>query len=240
MRASSSPSTPGSPAGGPVIWRRPTSPTARHVPGQPSSAIRTSAARSRRTSTPTRATPCAALDQHLRKLADVERPTVAALADVAAADPQGICHPETPGARWTRVDGSNVSNHGGRQANGGVPRHRLPTDVVAATAGDVPVLFDSGIRFRHRRPLPSGIGRPCCSAVRGHRARPLLAEADLPMAVDGYPSPDDLTSRRCAACDSERHVANHRPPSAACPRSSGRRAPSSTNCSTAPRLPPLR
>ena len=49
-----------------------------------------------------------------------------------------------------------------------------------------------------------------------HVLRSLLAEADLLMAADGYPSLDDLTPRRCAACDSERHVApiDHRQPPA--------------------------
>ena len=128
------------------------------------------------------------------------------------------------------MDGIYCSNHGGRQANGGVPAIDCLPDVVAATAGDVPVLFDSGIRSGTDvvkalalGATAVGIGRPYAygAALGGtdgivHVLRSLLAEADLLMAVDGYPSLDDLTPRRCAACDSERHVApiDHRQPPA--------------------------
>ena len=128
------------------------------------------------------------------------------------------------------MDGIYCSNHGGRQANGGVPAIDCLPDVVAATAGDVPVLFDSGIRSGTDvvkalalAPRPSGsagrtrTGPPSAAPTASCTyCAPLLAEADLLMAVDGYPSLDDLTPRRCAACDSERHVApiDHRQPPA--------------------------
>ena len=59
---------------------------------------------------------------------------------------KGICHPDDARrAIDAGVDGIYCSNHGGRQANGGIPAIDCLPDVVAA-AGDVPVLFDSGIR----------------------------------------------------------------------------------------------
>src|SRR3546814_467127 len=59
---------------------------------------------------------------------------------------KGICHPED--ARHAIDAGADAifcSNHGGRQANGGIAAIDMLPDVVAA-AGDVPVLFDSGVR----------------------------------------------------------------------------------------------
>jgi lactate 2-monooxygenase len=121
---------------------------------------------------------------------------------------KGICHPEDARrAVDAGVDGIYCSNHGGRQANGGVPAIDCLPDVVAATAGDVPVLFDSGIRSGADvvkalalGATAVGIGRPYAygAALGGtdgivHVLRSLLAEADLLMAVDGYPSLDDLT-----------------------------------------------
>src|SRR3546814_5469702 len=59
---------------------------------------------------------------------------------------KGICHPED--ARHAIDAGADAifcSNHGGRQANGGIAAIDMLPDVVAA-AGDVTVLFDSGVR----------------------------------------------------------------------------------------------
>ena len=59
---------------------------------------------------------------------------------------KGICHPDD--ARRAidgGVDGIYCSNHGGRQANGGLPAIDCLPGVVEAADG-VPVLFDSGIR----------------------------------------------------------------------------------------------
>jgi isopentenyl diphosphate isomerase/L-lactate dehydrogenase-like FMN-dependent dehydrogenase len=120
---------------------------------------------------------------------------------------KGICHPEdVRRAIDAGVDGIYCSNHGGRQANGGVPAlEHLPAVVEAA--GDVPVVFDSGVRAGEHivKALALGaravaIGRPYVYglALGGeagivHVLRCLLAEADLLMAVDGYPTVADLT-----------------------------------------------
>ncbi|MFG2824956.1 alpha-hydroxy-acid oxidizing protein [Kitasatospora sp. NPDC048365] len=115
---------------------------------------------------------------------------------------KGICHPEdVRRARDGGMDGIYCSNHGGRQANGGLPALESLSEVVEAADG-LPVLFDSGVRSGADvvKALALGatavaIGRPYVYglALGGtdgavHVLRSLLAEADLLMAVDGYPS----------------------------------------------------
>jgi lactate 2-monooxygenase len=120
---------------------------------------------------------------------------------------KGICHPDD--ARRAidgGVDGIYCSNHGGRQANGGVAAIDMLPGVVAAS-GATPVLFDSGVRSGTDvvkalalGARAVGVGRPyayglALDGVDGvvHVLRCLLAEADLLMAVDGYPTLADLT-----------------------------------------------
>ncbi|ATL26012.1 alpha-hydroxy-acid oxidizing protein [Streptomyces formicae] len=120
---------------------------------------------------------------------------------------KGLCHPEdVRRARDGGVDGVYCSNHGGRQANGGLPALDVLPDVVAAADG-LPVLFDSGVRSGADvvkavalGATAVGVGRPYAyglgiGGVDGvtHVLRSLLAEADLLMAVDGYPTLADLT-----------------------------------------------
>ncbi|APA98247.1 Lactate 2-monooxygenase [Nocardia seriolae] len=120
---------------------------------------------------------------------------------------KGICHPEDARrAKDLGVDGIYCSNHGGRQANGGLPALDMLPEVVAAADG-LPVLFDSGVRsgadIIKALALGAsavGIGRPyayglALGGVDGivHVLRTLLAEADLIMAVDGYPTLKDLS-----------------------------------------------
>ncbi|HWF54641.1 MAG TPA: lactate 2-monooxygenase [Solirubrobacteraceae bacterium] len=120
---------------------------------------------------------------------------------------KGICHPDDARrAIDAGVDGIYCSNHGGRQANGGLAAIELLPDVVAA-CGETPVIFDSGIRGGEHivKALALGaravaIGRPYAYglALGGedgivHVIRTLLAEADLLMAIDGYRSIAELT-----------------------------------------------
>lgn len=120
---------------------------------------------------------------------------------------KGICHPEDARrAKDAGVDGLYCSNHGGRQANGGLPALDALPGVVAAADG-MPVLFDSGVRSGADAvkalalgASAVGIGRPYVygAALGGtdgivHVLRSFLAEADLIMAVDGYPTLADLT-----------------------------------------------
>jgi lactate 2-monooxygenase len=129
---------------------------------------------------------------------------------------KGICHADD--ARRAidgGVDGIYCSNHGGRQANGGVAALDMLPGVVAACK-DTPVLFDSGVRAGEHvvKALALGatavaIGRPyayglALGGVNGivHVLRCLLAEADLLMAIDGYPTIADLRRAELVACTS--------------------------------------
>ena len=120
---------------------------------------------------------------------------------------KGICHPDdVRRAKDGGVDGIYCSTHGGRQANGGLPAIDCLPDVVEAADG-LPVLFDSGIRSGTDivkalalGATAVGVGRPYAYglAIGGedglvHVLRSLLAETDLTMAVDGYPTLADLT-----------------------------------------------
>jgi lactate 2-monooxygenase len=120
---------------------------------------------------------------------------------------KGICHPDdVRRAKDGGVDAIYCSNHGGRQANGGIPAIDCLPGVVEAADG-MPVLFDSGIRSGVDivKAIALGasavaIGRPYTYglALGGedgivHVVRSLLAEADLTMAVDGYRSLKELT-----------------------------------------------
>jgi lactate 2-monooxygenase len=121
---------------------------------------------------------------------------------------KGICHPDDARrAKDAGVDGIYCSNHGGRHANGGLPALACLPAVVQAADG-LPVLFDSGVRSGADivkalalGATAVGIGRPYVYglALGGtdgvvHVLRSLLAEADLIMAVNGYPSVRDLTA----------------------------------------------
>ncbi|MCP3736471.1 alpha-hydroxy-acid oxidizing protein [Sphingomonas sp. RP10(2022)] len=115
---------------------------------------------------------------------------------------KGICHPDDARrAVDAGADAIYCSNHGGRQANGGIAAIDMLPGVVAA-AGATPVLFDSGIRSGTDvvkalalGATAVGIGRPYSyglaldgAAGCAHVLRCLLAEADLLMAVNGYPT----------------------------------------------------
>src|SRR5712692_110293 len=130
---------------------------------------------------------------------------------------KGICHPDDARrAKDGGVDGIYCSTHGGRQADGGLPALDCLPAVVDAADG-LPVLFDSGIRSGADviKALALGatavaVGRPyayglAIGGVDGivHVLRSILAEADLIMALDGYPTLADLTR------DSLRRTCHH-------------------------------
>jgi lactate 2-monooxygenase len=119
---------------------------------------------------------------------------------------KGVCHPDDARRAIDEgIDGIYVSNHGGRQANGGLAAIDCLADVVEAVP-NIPVLFDSGIRSGSDvvkalavGATVVGIGRPYAygaalggSAGIEHVLRTILAEADLLMAIDGYPTVADL------------------------------------------------
>lgn len=103
-------------------------------------------------------------------------------------------------------DGVMVSNHGGRQVDGGVGALEALPGVVSAAAGKIPVFFDSGIRcgadiFKALALGASavGIGRPYAYglALAGESGvqtvmEYLLAELDLTMALNGCHTPAEI------------------------------------------------
>jgi lactate 2-monooxygenase len=119
---------------------------------------------------------------------------------------KGICHPDDARRALDKgIDAIYCSNHGGRQANGGLAAIDMLPDVVAA-AGDAPVIFDSGVRSGSdvakalaMGAAAVGVGRPYAYAlaVGGtdgvvQQLKAILAELDLLMAIDGYPTIADL------------------------------------------------
>jgi lactate 2-monooxygenase len=112
---------------------------------------------------------------------------------------KGISHPDDARrAIAAGADGVIVSNHGGRQVDGAVAALECLPDVVAA-AGEVPVLFDSGIRTGADvvkamalgaravlvgRPYVYGLALSGEEGVR-HALRCLLADFDLTGTLAG-------------------------------------------------------
>ena len=103
-------------------------------------------------------------------------------------------------------DGIMVSNHGGRQVDGGIGALDALPGVVAAANGKVPVLMDSGVRcgadiFKALAlgAAAVGVGRPyayglALAGEQGVQAvmEYLLAELDLTMALNGCTVPADI------------------------------------------------
>jgi lactate 2-monooxygenase len=119
---------------------------------------------------------------------------------------KGIQHPDdVRKARDHGIDGIYCSNHGGRQANGGLPSLEALPGVVKAADG-MPVLFDSGVRSGSDVAKALALGATAVGVGRTYlyalaiggvdglvsQLRAVLAELDLLMAVDGYPSIADL------------------------------------------------
>jgi isopentenyl diphosphate isomerase/L-lactate dehydrogenase-like FMN-dependent dehydrogenase len=114
------------------------------------------------------------------------------------------------------VDGLIVSNHGGRQVDGGIGALDALPGVVREVNGRVPVLFDSGIRRGADvfKALALGaravlLGRPCMwgLAVAGEAGvrdvlLNLVADLDLTMALSGYTCCRELDASALRKCDS--------------------------------------
>jgi isopentenyl diphosphate isomerase/L-lactate dehydrogenase-like FMN-dependent dehydrogenase len=120
---------------------------------------------------------------------------------------KGILHPDDAREALRRgIDGIVVSNHGGRQLDGAIAALDALTAVVEAVGGQLPVLFDSGIRGGADvfKAIALGadavlLGRPYLwgLALEGQAGvdavlRMLLAELDLTMVLSGAMSLDDL------------------------------------------------
>jgi lactate 2-monooxygenase len=120
---------------------------------------------------------------------------------------KGILHPDDARtARQHAVDGVIVSNHGGRQVDGAIAALDALPAIVDAVAGEMPVLFDSGIRSGADvvKALALGadavlLGRPylwglALDGQAGVEAvlRIILAELDLTLALSGCTRPAEL------------------------------------------------
>ncbi|MCG7361441.1 alpha-hydroxy-acid oxidizing protein [Roseomonas sp. ACRSG] len=120
---------------------------------------------------------------------------------------KGILHPDDARrALDAGMDGIIVSNHGGRQVDGGVAALDMLAPVGGAVAGRVPVLFDGGIRTGADvvKALSLGakavlLGRPyvyglALAGEAGVRQviRNLAAELDLTLALTGCRGLDEL------------------------------------------------
>ncbi len=132
---------------------------------------------------------------------------------------KGVCHPDDARiALAAGLDGIIVSNHGGRQIDGARAALNCLADVVEAS-GDMPVLFDSGIRTGSDilKALALGaravlIGRPYVFGLAlgggagvGHVLRCLLAELDLTLGLSGHAAiaelgPESLVRAGLGSC----------------------------------------
>jgi lactate 2-monooxygenase len=133
---------------------------------------------------------------------------------------KGILHAEdAKRALDAGMDGVIVSNHGGRQVDGGIAALDALPAVVKATEGQMPVLFDSGIRRGAdiMKALALGaqavlIGRLYIwgLAVAGEAGvrdavQNLLADFDLTMALSGVASLKGLTPEILAGAETAGH-----------------------------------
>jgi isopentenyl diphosphate isomerase/L-lactate dehydrogenase-like FMN-dependent dehydrogenase len=113
------------------------------------------------------------------------------------------------------ADAIIVSNHGGRQVDGAIAALDALPHIVRAVREQVPVLFDSGIRWGADvlKALALGaravlVGRPFLwgLAVAGEQGvrdvlLNLLADFDLTMALSGYKSLAELSPEALTKCD---------------------------------------
>jgi lactate 2-monooxygenase len=121
---------------------------------------------------------------------------------------KGVLHPDDAlRAVESGVDAVVVSNHGGRQIDGEVASLDALPGVVAAVAGRIPVLFDSGVRSGADAVIALalgatavGIGRPYVYALAiagedgvAELLRNFSAELDITMGLAGATSIAELT-----------------------------------------------
>ena len=120
---------------------------------------------------------------------------------------KGILHPDDARrALDLGVAGLVVSNHGGRQVDGSIAALDALVDVVAAVAGEVPVVFDSGIRSGADVVKAVALGATAVAVGRPHiyglaldgqagvRAvlENIIGELDLTLGLSGIASVTEL------------------------------------------------
>ena len=80
---------------------------------------------------------------------------------------KGILHPDEARQAVARgIDGVIVSNHGGRQLDGAAASIEALPAVVAAVAGQIPVLLDGGVRRGSDVVKALCLGAACCLVAR--------------------------------------------------------------------------
>ncbi|MFE6996825.1 alpha-hydroxy-acid oxidizing protein [Microbacterium sp. NPDC057659] len=120
---------------------------------------------------------------------------------------KGIVHPDDAArALDAGVDGVWVSNHGGRQIDHSVPTLAVLPEIAERVGGQVPVVFDSGVRggadvaialalgasvVALGRPYAYGLGIAGEQGVR-EVIRNVLAELDITLGLAGLTSIDQL------------------------------------------------
>ncbi len=122
---------------------------------------------------------------------------------------KGIQHPDDAREAIERGAAAIVcSNHGGRQVDGAIASLDALPAIVAAAAGRVPVLFDSGVRSGSDvlKALALGaeavlVGRPTPYVASGSRVKPV---SPRPAMSARRPRTDD---RRCVARRRSRNCA---------------------------------
>ncbi|MHB8411481.1 MAG: lactate 2-monooxygenase [Candidatus Acidiferrales bacterium] len=134
---------------------------------------------------------------------------------------KGILHHEDAArAVDCGVEGVIVSNHGGRQVDGGIAALDALPGVVRAVNGKIPVLFDSGIRRGADIMKALALGAQAVLIARlyiwGLAAAGetgvhdavvnLLADFDLSMALSGFTTPRELTAAALALADDSPRV----------------------------------
>ena len=120
---------------------------------------------------------------------------------------KGLLHPDDAREAIKRgMDGIIVSNHGGRQLDGAVPALDALDAIAQAVGGQVPILFDSGIRTGADAlkalalgAQMVGLGRPVMWAlgIDGENGvhtylRNFLADFDLTLALSGHRRIDEV------------------------------------------------
>ena len=135
---------------------------------------------------------------------------------------KGILHPEDARKAVDHgMDGVIVSNHGGRQVDGAIASLDALPEVLEAVKGNIPVLFDSGIRDGADvfKALALGatavcIGRPyvyglALAGEKGVRAviENKVADFELTMALAGCKSISEITPENLTRTDPSRQPA---------------------------------
>ena len=120
---------------------------------------------------------------------------------------KGLVHPaDAKRAADVGVDGIVVSNHGGRQLDGGIGTLDALPAIISAVDGRIPVLLDSGVRHGADviKAIALGaaavlVGRPYAYAMASHGEegvlhliRSMMADIDLQLALCGLTSIESI------------------------------------------------